>query len=321
VPASKIPRKILHVIGDRLPEPRRPPSVGAGKPAGRVLQRRLAEQVEELVRRDSEIRRGRPEGVHQARVACRRLRAALATYRPLVDREVTDPLRDELRWLGQALADARDAYVVRRRLEALLADEPPGLVTEAARARLAASYDERSRVAEEEVEEVLSCGRYFDLLDALDRLVQDPPWTAAAGRPAREVLRPRVRRDWTRLRRQVAAAEVDPVEHDPAMHQARKGAKRLRYAAEALEPVWGKDAARLTKAAKRLTSHLGDRQDTVVSRQHLRQLAEEADAAGESSFVWGRLHAHEEAQAGDLDRGWPELWSDVSRKKYRAWLG
>ena len=50
---------------------------------------------------------------------------------------------------------------------------------------------------------MLSSDRYFDLLAALDRLVQDPPWTAEASRPAREVLRPRVRRDWKRLRRQV----------------------------------------------------------------------------------------------------------------------
>lgn len=319
VPASEIPRKILHVIGDRLPEPRRRPAVGPGKPAGRVLQRRLAEQVEELVRRDCEIRRGRPEGVHQARVACRRLRAALATYRPLVDRQVTDPLRDELKWVGQALADSRDAHVVRRRLEVLLDEEPPELVADSARARLVASYDERRQVADQDVEEVLSSGRYFALLDALERLVEDPPWTAEASRPAREVLRQRVRRDWKRLRLQVAA-EVDAIEHDPAMHQVRKDAKRLRYAAEALEPVWGKDAVRLTKAAKRLTAHLGDRQDTVVSRQHLRQLAVGADKAGESSFVWGRLHAHEQAQAASLDRGWPELWSRASRKRNRAWL-
>ncbi|GAA2150572.1 CYTH and CHAD domain-containing protein [Nocardioides koreensis] len=320
VPSSDIPRKILHVLGDRLPEPRRLAAVGPDKPAGRVLQRRLAEQVEELVRRDSEIRRGRPEGVHQARVACRRLRAALATYRPLVHREVTDPLREELKWLGQALADARDAHVVRRRLEVLLDEEPPEPGSAAAHARLAASYDERRQGADRRVDEVLSSDRYFDLLDALDRLVEDPPWTAEAVRPARELLRRRMRRDWKRLRRQVAV-EVDAVEHDPAMHQVRKDAKRLRYAAEALEPVWGKDAGRLTRAAKKLTSHLGDRQDTVVSRQHLRQLAEEAEAAGESSFVWGRLHAHEEARAADLDRRWPGLWSAVSRKRYRAWLG
>jgi CHAD domain-containing protein len=41
-----------------------------------------------------------PDAVHQMRVATRRLRSALATYRPLLDRERTDPVRQELKWLG-----------------------------------------------------------------------------------------------------------------------------------------------------------------------------------------------------------------------------
>ena len=54
-----------------------------------------------------------------------------------------------------------------------------------------------------------------------------------------------------------------------------------------------------------------------MSRQHLLELAEGTDAAGESSFVWGRLHAHEEAQARGLDRGWPGCGPTVSRKEPR----
>ena len=111
-----------------------------------------------------------------------------------------------------------------------------------------------------------------------------------------------MRRDWKRLRLQVAA-EVDAIEHDPAMHQVRKDAKRLRYAAEALEPVWGKDAVRLTKAAKRLTAHLGDRQDTVVEQATPASAGAERRRGGRERFVWGRLHAHEQAQAADVLTG------------------
>jgi inorganic triphosphatase YgiF len=91
-----VQRKIIGVLGDRLPPEARLGSAKPGKPAARVVQRRLAKQVAELLRRDSQIRRGEDEGVHRARVACRRLRSALATFRPLLDREVTDPLRDEI---------------------------------------------------------------------------------------------------------------------------------------------------------------------------------------------------------------------------------
>ena len=112
---------------------------GPGSPVALIAHARLAEQVAELVRRDGRIRRGREGDVHQARVACRKLRSALATYRPLLDREVTEPLRTELRWLGSALGAARDSRVVRDRLTVLVGEEDD--VVGPVHERLEASYD------------------------------------------------------------------------------------------------------------------------------------------------------------------------------------
>jgi CHAD domain-containing protein len=49
-----------------------------------------------------------------------------------------------------------------------------------------------------------------------------------------------------RLRRAVASvdAAADQEAHDLALHESRKAAKRLRYAAEAARPILGKDAKR-----------------------------------------------------------------------------
>ena len=59
----------------------------------------------------------------------RRIRSALASFRPIVDASVTDPLRDELRWAAGRLGEARDAEVVAERIVTLLdevaADTPP----------------------------------------------------------------------------------------------------------------------------------------------------------------------------------------------------
>ena len=46
---------------------------------------------------------------------------------------------------------------------------------------------------------------------------------------------------------------------------------------------------------------LGDRQDTVVTREQCRQLAIAADAAGENAYTYGRLQALEEERA---DEAW-----------------
>jgi CHAD domain-containing protein len=319
---SDVARKIERVLAERLPPPEDAPKVGVGRAAGRLVQRRLAEQVAELRLRDSQVRRGQDEGVHKARVACRRLRTALATFRPLFDREVTDPVRDEIKWAARCLSDARDAKVVRDRLRELVDDEPRALLRGPVRRRLDATLRTREKAAWAAVHETLSSQRYFDLLAALDRLVADPPWTDAADEPAGEVLPRRARKDWRRLRDRMANAEEidDPEEQHLELHEVRKDAKRLRYAAETLQPVWGKDAKRLASAARKLTSHLGERQDTVMSRPTLLAIAAEADAAGESSLTWGLLYGREEQRAADLDRDLPRLWAKVSRKKLRRWL-
>ena len=108
---------------------------------------------------------------------------------------------------------------------------------------------------------------------------------------------------------------------DGQVGNARKAAKRLRYVVEALVPVWGDDARNLAQAAKRMSSMLGDRQDSVVARHDLLELAAMATAAGENGFTYGRLHAREEAHARRLDHDFDVLWSDIlARKRLRAWL-
>lgn len=288
---------------------------GPGSPVALIAHRRLAEQVAELVRRDGRIRPGRDGDVHQARVACRKLRSALATYRPLLDPEVTEPLRAELRWLGAALGSARDARVVRDRLTVLVGEEDD--VVGPVQQRLEASYDEIRAAAVVEVAAMLESTRRRDLLVALQRLVSNPPWTDLAGESARDVVPGLVRQDWRRLRRRVEA--LDRAEdRDRAFHDVRKAAKRLRYAAESLEPVWGGDAKRLGKAAQRITALLGERQDTVMSRADLVALSAGAVEAGESSLTYARLHAREQQRAGELDLAFEDAWRAVRRAMLNA---
>lgn len=276
--------------------------MGSSETAGRIVGSRLVEQLAVLDQELAAVREGHAEGVHQARIACRRLRSALATFRPLLDTEVTDPVREELRWLGLTLSDERDRYVVGQRLLAMLAEEPLELVAGPVASRLRAAYLVPTRVPPE-----LDSPRWGELRRRLGEVVAEPPWTAKAERPADRAVRKRVRAEVARVEGRYDALASAP-DHDRAAHDLRKAAKRLRYAAETWEPVGGPDAGRVVAAAKLLTSHLGDRQDTIVSRAHLAALAREADAAGEPTFTYGRLHAREQQRAEDLDAALPELW-------------
>jgi CHAD domain-containing protein len=283
-------------------------------PARALVHGRLVAQVEELRRREAELRVAEPEvyaeAVHKARVACRRLRAALSTFGPLVDRRVTDPVRAELRWWGSVLGEARDTHVVRDRIRTLVADRPP-----ADRAHVEATYDARERVAREAVLEALDSPRHAALARDLAAVAERPGWTGDAERPATDVLPGLVLRDWRRLRRSVRRLDRTP-DRDGGLHRVRKDAKRLRYAAETLEPGWPEEAAALAAAATALQTHLGEHQDTVVARVHLHQLAVTAPDAGYADLV-----AREADRAARLEAGLAEVWQDLARRPLRAWLG
>ena len=328
LPAGAVPAASASKLGRVLPQPGSSRDVPWWAPdtprrrrtsAGTAVQDHLAEQVTELITRDPQARRDLPDALHKMRVATRRLRSALVTFRPLLERERTDPVRDELRWLAGVLGAARDAEVLHARLRRLVAAEPDDPALGQARDRIDLLMRARHRTAHDEVLAVLDGRRYLRLLDALDELVAAPPFLPAAAEDAAEVLPHLVRRTWRRLDRTMTAAERVPEgpERERLLHEVRKDAKRSRYAAEAVRPVVGRDARRYAAAVEALQESLGDLQDGVVTKQVLRELGADGSAAG---FVFGRLHALEQVRADAAVARWPKARAAVSRRRLRRWF-
>jgi CHAD domain-containing protein len=309
--------KVGRALGTRV----RPRRLTARSPAGAVAADRLRRQVAELTAWDPQVRLDQPDAVHAMRVTTRRLRSLLATFRPLYGRAATDPLRDELRWLGGVLGAARDAEVLRDRLVAAAAAEPAdlllGRVTERIDAELRTAYRDRHAGVVEE----LDSPRYLALLDALDALVESPPAAPLAQRRAADVLPRLVRRSWQRLKKAERDASAVPVDQrEPALHQVRKSAKRARYAAEAVAPAFGRPAARFGRRMKELQAHLGELQDSAAARQVLRAMAAGAALHGENGFTYGRLHAREQAKGKAVVAGFAPAWDRASAKSLRRWM-
>ena len=323
---SSSPSKLTRVLGDRLatlaPEPHpvaaAPRKKGKGKKgkkrapaaaAGDVVRAALISQVQALSDADLMVRTGQADGVHQVRVACRRLRSTLAAFRPVLDRTQTDPLREELAVVGSALSPTRDAEVALAHLRRLVADQPVELVLGPVAARLQQAAIQDEAAGDVQARKVLTGAAYLTLRDDLDALVAELPLTEAATRPADEVLREVVARTGRRLRKAVDLARDS--DSDEALHDVRKAAKRLRYTAEAAVPVLGRPVADLVTAIKAVQEVLGDRQDTFVTRPLCVQLGLQAFAAGENAWTWGRLHALEQARSEQAEREfwvrWPEL--------------
>ncbi|GGR95878.1 CHAD domain-containing protein [Streptomyces nojiriensis] len=321
---SDAPSKLARALAETAAEPpARPASGGPEGTTGAHVLAYLREQRDALVAQDPAVRRGLPDSVHQMRVASRRIRSAFKTYRKVIDRAATDPIGEELRWLAAELGVDRDQEVLLERIQTRLGELPRTLVIGPVRSRLRVWNTARRSGSRRRALAVLDSARYVALLDALDAVLDAPPLLKAAARPPEAVLPKAVLRDYARLAVRVESAlSLDEGEQrDLALHDARKAAKRVRYAAESAVPVLGGPAKNLAKTGKAVQNLLGDHQDSVVARGALRGLAVQATGAGESAFTWGVLYAREEALAERRERELPDVWAELSDPALRAGLG
>ncbi len=309
-PASG-PSKLARALGDRVQK--RETWELPSKPTTADLFRAYATaQVEAIHLRDPEVRRDLPDSIHKMRVATRRLRSALATYRPVVDREAGDAIRDELKWFAGELGGARDAEVLREHFLVAVSEQPQELVM----GRVAGYIDDHLRgvykQARVQALEALESERYFRLLDTLDELVASPPLLDAETKAKKQVPS-LLKHDLKRMSKCVKRAEKAETlaEQDHELHETRKASKRLRYAAESAVPVLGQAATDLVTRAEQVQEVLGDHQDSVVARDLLRQLAVQQHLEGGNPFTLGRLHAAEQYRGERSREAFLELWPTI----------
>ncbi|MFC6576969.1 CYTH and CHAD domain-containing protein [Planomonospora parontospora] len=303
--ASKLARLLGAARG--IPRPRLARTAPGS--AGEAVVGYLASQAAVLLAEDPRVRRNEEDAVHRMRVACRRTRSALKSFKGIV--AGTRPLRDELRWLGEVLGEARDLEVIRERFARALDGLDEDLVAGPVRARLGSDLLDDEHEAHDRIREALGGERYFALLDALDDLLATPALTEDAGRPAASLTAVAVR-SWQRVTRAYSAAQAaqeaeDPGERATALHEVRKAAKRARYTAESL------GMTELAERAETVQEVLGAHQDGVVAQRRLAAEARAARRAGEDTFTYGVLTGLERARADRAHADFPEVWRKTAK--------
>jgi CHAD domain-containing protein len=289
--------------------------------AGAVMVAYLQDSVDQLVGADRGARSDDPDAVHAMRVATRRLRSTLATYRLLVDRQRTEPLREELKWLGQVLGRSRDAEVLQRRMRALIAAQPKDPILDQVADQIDQEFGGRSQVAVADLRTALDGERYVRLLDALADLVAHPPLTAAASKRARKQVPALVGQAARRVERAAQAVAGDGAgqRRNIGLHEVRKCAKRARYAAESAVPVAGQDAMRLAERMKSLQEVLGEHQDSVAAQGLLLKFMMASDQSGDFDLAFGQLYAEESGRAHDARRVYKATLRRACAEKARRW--
>lgn len=246
-----------------------------------------------------------PDALHQMRTSVRRLRSLLAAYRPVLDAAVVTELRRRLRELGRELGTVRDLEVrVQVAEDALEAgDEAGRFVSNEDRARVRGILVDAETVAHDRAHarfvERQRLPRATARLEELDRVLADPPFTKRAARPAKRELARLLDREARRAARRARRLPDDPGPDD--LHEVRKAARRLRYAAEAVtEPpvdLFGAAAAALAEAGDAIHDLLGDHRDELLFADHLRRSAAHAAHAGQPSETLLRLAEDADARA------------------------
>jgi inorganic triphosphatase YgiF len=267
-----------------------PPELDWEMTGDTALQRIGVACLERVLRNEAAVRRRSAEGVHQMRVAVRRLRAVLSAFSPMLPREQRRWASGELRWLAGVLGPARNLDVFG---SALLARAPARLFEPEARKALGAALGRQRRAAYRAAVGAIRSPRYTTMMLRLLRWFDGCGWQAEEvieemGEPI-GVLAQRVldRRMQVVRRRSEEFAEQFPEQR----HRLRIALKKLRYTGEALATLYNPEQVRpFVRRLKQLQDDLGDISDVRVAHEIVAEIARyntaEVAAAGERLVAW-----------------------------------
>jgi CHAD domain-containing protein len=251
------------------------------------------------------------ERVRQTRVAMRRIRSNLRTFRLVVDPAWSTSLRAELSWYSRCLGESRDLFVLRD----MLTLNGPLLLQKGELQPIVAIVDQSIAGARARVEAARSGDRHARLVEQVARVHEGPQFTDKAERPANELLPTLLHRAWLDVRGAGRSAKKDAT--IPHLHKLRVRLKGLRYGCETVAVIAGDPAQRTARAAEKLQGKLGDLLDTAHSIEWLQAVAESHPELAPSTES---LLVVQQAAAAVTRRGWKDDLKAVERR-WRKWQG
>ena len=252
------------------------------------------------------------EDVHAARVAARRLRSMLKTFRPLLDQRRARLYRADLRSFAQSLGSAREADVRSALLRSVArADRGIGA---ADRRRLVTLLNETRSDSREQLRRRVAEPEWAALCKALQRHPLGQALLAVRDAQPGAVME-RVGQAW---RRPVRLMKRPPESADE-LHELRLAFKHCRYALEPLTDVAPEATLRLLRRLRAAQDRLGEHRDTLLAGHWVR---EQEPVLGEAlvrrlldDLAQRELDLRQEAvaRAGRVLDAW-QAWRDATRE-------
>jgi CHAD domain-containing protein len=291
----------------------------------------LSHQLEKLRSHEEAVRANTdPEGVHDMRVACRRINSAIRIFKPYLSPKQLKRVRPLLEELRDTLGNARNLDVLCGDLQEYRS-RTDGTDTVGLEPLEHAWSEERS-AAQRDLVKLLDSPNYEEWIERMVSLVK-PKETSKTPRVS-AIVPGLVWDQYGTVRgydRELDQASLED------LHALRIHIKRLRYLLEFFrEPMESADepgenlpdSSDLIKPLVALQDQLGSIQDAVVAGQMLtRFIAHQARAASRQSELApdfqavAAYHSHVQKRIGELKQGVPERWRVILSPDYRQTLG
>ncbi len=310
-PDSKSDRGYALLAHAPTPAPRRSePAIGDDATLGAAVPLLLGAGCRDLASELTGAARGDVEGVHRLRAAIRRLRTLLALFAPHVDPEAAAGFESQLRELGRVLGNGRDWDVF---LTETLAEAEAALGV-GALAPLRRAAAERDRNAHAAITAAVEGRLPTELLLGLSLWTADPGWRRGAAEPgdadhvdtSLRALLPklldRLERKAMRRGRHLGSLGTDQ------LHDLRKALKKLRYACEAVSPLFKpKPVSRYLGRVRHVLGELGRINDAAVTAALVEAMDGRTEFAAAASDLLRWSHARRRTGERHLRRRWRKL--------------
>lgn len=265
------------------------------------------------------------EGVHDMRVATRRMRSALRLFGPFFDREAIDPFRKDLRTIADALGTVRDLDVFKEKAERFMAARPEADLTP-----LLQGWEQRYARGRRKLIGTLDKGKYARFVARFHEFLTTPGAGAlplpepseTSAYLVRHVAPRLIYEHYEQVRAYEAVADSAAI---PTLHALRIDFKRLRYTLEFFEEVLGPEARQVVNEIKTMQDHLGDLNDAAVAETMLREFVDHHNETysgvplvmrPDISGVLAYAAAKDEEKRRLLET-FPEAWANFNRDQVR----
>ncbi len=256
------------------------------------------------------------EGVHQFRVAIRRLRSALSAFREILPGAERHRLGRGMRWIAQQFGHAREWDVFEREILAAVRKD---IADDAALEAFAAAARAARQDAYRGVAETMASPRYAETLLRLEAWWEGGGAVAALGGrsevEAREFARQTLKKLHRRLRK---LGERNTGLDEAELHEFRIRAKKLRYAAEFFRSLFrGRADKDYIAGLAVIQDRLGSLNDGAMVKHRLAELERRGQGMDPATLARaaGLITGWNAARvAADLKR-LPEAWDRFAALK------